>query len=563
MNAAVLAVLVLALFALGYRFYSRFLADRVFALGRDEPVPSRQQGDGVDFVPTRLHVLWGHHYTSIAGAAPIVGPALAVIWGWVPALLWVTLGTLCMGAVHDFSALVISLRNRGRSIGDIAGTVIGSRARTIFLIIISFLIWVVLAVFAYIIGTLFISYPASVFPINIPIVVAVVLGWMVYRGGRSIVPPSIIGYLILLAAVFYGESFAAAFPALAEISVGTWVWILMIYSFIASVLPVWLLLQPRDYLNAHQLLTGLLLLAAGLMVLHPTVQAPAFNPSPEGAPPLLPFLFITIACGAISGFHGLVASGTTSKQISCMTDARPIGYGGMLGEGALGMMAVLATTAGFATTAEWHAHYASWGAASGLGPKLEAFVNGGGSFIAALGIPLETAQTFVAVMVIAFAATSLDTGARIQRLIIAELAGAYGIKPLTNRYAAGAVGIGAALVLAITQAGGKGGLILWPLFGTTNQLVAGVTLLVVSVWLRRAGRPVLYTMVPMAVVMLATLLAMVGEVRGHVAAGNWLLAGSGGAILILDLWVLAEGLHVLFRQPRPSAGVPEAAGTGR
>jgi carbon starvation protein len=552
MNAAILALVVLALYAIGYRFYSRFLADRVFGLRRDEPVPSRQLNDGVDYVPTRLHVLWGHHYTSIAGAAPIVGPALAVIWGWLPALLWVTIGTLCIGAVHDFSALVISLRNRGRSIGDIAGAVIGPRARTLFLIIISFLIWAVLAVFAYIIGTLFISYPASVFPINVQIVVAVVLGWLVYRSGWSIVAPSIVGYVLLLTAVFYGESFAAAVPALAQMSVGTWVWILMIYSFIASVLPVWLLLQPRDYLNAHQLLTGLLLLTAGLIVLQPTVQAPAINPSPEGAPPLLPFLFITIACGAISGFHGLVSSGTTSKQISCMTDARPIGYGGMLGEGALGMMAVLATTAGFATSSEWFAHYASWGAASGLGPKLEAFVNGGGRFIAALGLPLETAQTFVAVMVIAFAATSLDTGARIQRLIIAELAGAYGIKPLTNRYVAGAVGIGAALVLAITQAGGKGGLILWPLFGTTNQLVAGVTLLVVSVWLRRAGRPIVYTMVPMFLVVVATLMAMVGEVRGHVVMGNWLLATTGSAILILDLWILFEGISVLRARREPA-----------
>ncbi len=554
MNGALLALIVLGLFAAGYLFYSRFLAERVFRLGKDEPVPARQLEDGIDFVPTKTHVLWGHHYTSIAGAAPIVGPALAVIWGWVPAIVWVTLGTICMGAVHDFSALVISLRHRGRSIGDIAGTVISPRARTLFLIIVSFLIWIVLAVFAYIIGTLFVSYPASIFPINVQIIVAVALGWLVYRRGVPVFWPSIVGYLGLLAAVYYGTGFAAAFPFLSQTSVATWVWILMIYCFIASVLPVWLLLQPRDYLNAHQLLTGLLLLAAGLFVLQPVVKAPAFNPSPEGAPPLLPFLFITIACGAISGFHGLVSSGTTSKQVSCMTDARPIGYGGMLGEGTLGLMAILATTAGFATTAQWQAHYASWGAASGLRPKLEAFVNGGGSFLAALGIPVETAQTFIAVMVVAFAATSLDTGARIQRLLISELAGAYGIRPLENRYAAAALGIGAALLLAITQAGGKGGLILWPLFGTTNQLVAGVTLLVVSLWLRRSGRPVLYTLVPMILVATATLAAMVGEVRGHIVAGNWLLASTGSLILILDLWVLGEGLAALAgTRPRPAS----------
>jgi carbon starvation protein len=547
MNAAVLALVVLFLFAIGYRFYSRFLSERIFGLRSDEPVPSRQLEDGIDYVPTRMHVLWGHHYTSIAGAAPIVGPALAVIWGWLPALLWVTVGTICMGAVHDFSALVISLRNRGRSIGEIAGGIIGRRARTLFLLIIAFLIWIVLAVFAFVIGRLFVNYPASIFPINIQILIAILLGWLVYVRKMSVFALSIPAYAILLASVFYGETFVRTFPAVAQISVGTWVWILMLYSFVASVLPVWLLLQPRDYLNAHQLLTGLTLLGAGLLVLQPVIQAPMINPNPEGAPPLLPFLFITIACGAISGFHGLVSSGTTSKQISCMTDARPIGYGGMLGEGTLGMMAVMATTAGFATTADWYTHYASWGAASGLGPKLSAFVDGGARFIGALGIPVEIAGTFVAVMVIAFAATSLDTGARILRLIIMELAGAYGVKPLTNRYAAAALGIGASLVLAVTQAGGEGGLILWPLFGTTNQLVAGVTLLVVAVWLRRNGRPVIYTLLPMLLVAAATFFAMIGEVRGHIVEGNWLLATSGGVILVLDVWVLIEGLAALAR----------------
>jgi carbon starvation protein len=552
MNAAILAVIVFSAFILGYRFYSKFLAERVFGLGRDEPVPARELYDGVDYVPTRKHVLWGHHYTSIAGAAPIVGPALAVIWGWLPALLWVTLGTLFMGAVHDFAALVISLRNRGRSIGEIAGRVITPRTRTLTLIIISFLIWIVLAVFAFIIGTLFVQNPGSIFPINVQIIVAVLLGWGVYRSGAGFFWPSVIGYFVLLTAVFYGNAFVELYPAIQNISVGTWVWVLMIYSFIASVLPVWVLLQPRDYLNSHQLITGLVLLTGGLIVLQPTVQAPAFVPNPPGAPPLIPFLFITIACGAISGFHGLVSSGTTSKQVECMTDARPIGYGGMLGEGALGLLSILAATAGFATAAEWTQHYASWGAASGLGPKLSAFVNGGGRFIASLGIPMELGTTFVAVMVIAFAATSLDTGARIQRLIISELAGAYGIRPLTNRYAAAGIGVGSALILAVTQAGGKGGLALWPLFGTTNQLVAGVTLLVVTVWLKRLNRPYLYTFVPMLLVGTATFVAMIGEVRGYILAQNWMLTAMGGTILVLDVWVLLEGFRAFAgRTPVP------------
>ncbi|MCA9512847.1 MAG: carbon starvation protein A [Myxococcales bacterium] len=552
MNAAVLAALVFAGFALGYRYYSRFLAERLFALRDDEPVPAVELEDGVDFVPTSKWVLWGHHYTSIAGAAPIVGPAIAVIWGWLPALLWVTLGTVFMGAVHDFAALVISLRHRGSSIGEIAGAVIGPRARTLFLVVISFLIWIVLAVFAFIIGTLFASNPGAIFPINVQIFAAMALGWLTYRRGVPILVPSLVVYVLLLVSIFYGDAFARAFPSIASISALTWVWLLLAYSFVASVLPVWLLLQPRDFLNAHQLVTGLALLAGGLAVLQPTIVAPAVNAAPEGAPPMIPFLFITIACGAISGFHGLVSSGTTSKQVACMTDARPIGYAGMLGEGALGLLAVLAATAGFANAEEWHVHYASWGAADGLSAKLGAFVNGGAAFVAALGIPLATAKTFMAVMVIAFAATSLDTGARIQRLVIAELAEAYGVRALTNRYVAGALGIGAALLLALAEGSGKGGLALWPLFGTTNQLVAGVTLLIVSVWLRSQGRSPVYTAVPMVFVAVTTIWAMGAEVIGYFRhfADRTLLALSGATILALDVWLVFEGLRLLARPAR-------------
>jgi carbon starvation protein len=236
-----------------------------------------------------------------------------------------------------------------------------------------------------------------------------------------------------------------------------------------------------------------------------------------------------------------------------MSDARPIGYGGMLGEGTLGLLAVLAATAGFSSNADWFAHYASWGEASGLDDKLEAFVSGGARFVAALGIPLESCRTFIAVMVIAFAATSLDTGARIQRLIIAELAEGTGLRALSNRYAASAVGIGAALLLALTQAGGKGGLILWPLFGTTNQLVAGITLLVVSVWLRRLGRPVVYTLVPMIFVGGATVTAMLGEVTGYFRnfSDQWLLAVMGSLILVFDVWIILEGLRMLVAEREP------------
>ena len=547
MNAALLAIIVLVAFALGYRFYSKFLSNVIFQLQADEGVPSVEFEDGVDYVPSKRHVLWGHHFASIAGAAPIVGPAIAVIWGWLPALIWICVGTIFMGAMHDFSALVISLRHKGKSIGEIAGHVVNRRVQVLFLIVISFLIWIVLAVFAFIIATLFKNNPASIFPINIQIVVAMILGWLVYRRGVGMFVPSLVGYAVLLGAIFYGGDFAQAFPIITELSITNWVWILLIYSFIASVMPVWLLLQPRDYLNSHQLVTALVFLTIGLVWLHPPVVAPMVNLAPEGAPPMIPFLFVTIACGAISGFHGLVSSGTTSKQVSVMTDARPIGYGGMMAEGYLGLLATLAATAGFATTAEWTQHYSSWGAANGLSSKLDAFINGGARFVGSIGIPVETAQTFMAVVIIAFAATSLDTGARIQRLVIAELGELYGVKALSNRYLAGGLGIGAALLLAVTQGGGQGGLALWPLFGTTNQLVAGVTLLIVSIWLKKLGRQVAYTLVPMILIGGVTVFAMAGNLIDYFANFEelWLLAIVGSIVLVLDIWVVLEGMKVL------------------
>lgn len=552
MNAALLAMIVLVAFALGYRFYSKFLSNVIFQLQADEGVPSVEFEDGVDYVPSKRHVLWGHHFASIAGAAPIVGPAIAVIWGWLPALIWICVGTIFMGAMHDFSALVISLRHKGKSIGEIAGHVVNRRVQVLFLIVISFLIWIVLAVFAFIIATLFKNNPASIFPINIQIVVAMILGWLVYRRGVGMFVPSLVGYAVLLGAIFYGGDFAQAFPIITELSITNWVWILLIYSFIASVMPVWLLLQPRDYLNSHQLVTALVFLTIGLVWLHPPVVAPMVNLAPEGAPPMIPFLFVTIACGAISGFHGLVSSGTTSKQVSVMTDARPIGYGGMMAEGYLGLLATLAATAGFATTAEWTQHYSSWGAANGLSSKLDAFINGGARFVGSIGIPVETAQTFMAVVIIAFAATSLDTGARIQRLVIAELGELYGVKALSNRYLAGGLGIGAALLLAVTQGGGQGGLALWPLFGTTNQLVAGVTLLIVSIWLKKLGRQVAYTLVPMILIGGVTVFAMAGNLIDYFANFEelWLLAIVGSIVLVLDIWVILEGMKALSSTTR-------------
>ena len=556
MNAALVALVTLVCFALAYRFYSRWLARVVFQLDDGNPTPAMTHADGVDYVATPRGVLWGHHFSSIAGAAPIVGPAVAVIWGWVPALLWVVVGVITMGAVHDMSTLALSVRNAGRSIGDVTASVIGPRSRLLFLLVIFLLSMMVLAVFAFIISSLFVQFPGAILPIHLEIPVAVVIGALVRRGTIKLLWPSLAALVGLYAAIWLGAATQDQAAALVEAVMGPdpatqrFIWCLWLlgYSFVAAGLPVWLLLQPRDLINSHQLIVGLAAILGGLFIVQPVIVAPAFNAAPPEAMPVFPFLFITIACGAVSGFHGLVSSGTTSKQIARESDIRPIGYGAMLGEGALAMLATLAATAGFLTPEAWHDHFASWGKANGLAPSLAAFVGGAARFLEGVAIPAEVGRIVVAVLVISFAATSLDTATRIQRFVIQELAEMAGFKPLMNRWTAGVVAVGTALALLLAaspKGPGSGGLVLWPLFGSGNQALAALSMVVVSVWLRKLGsRYVLITLIPAVFLAIITGIGMVYNLTGFIREGNVLLTVLGGAILFCVTWIIIAGARV-------------------
>jgi carbon starvation protein len=560
--SAAIALLALALFyGLGYLGWSRYLAERVFGLSDGEPTPAHTHRDDVDFLPTNAHVLWGHHYTSIAGAAPIIGPAVAVIWGWAPALAWVVVGTIFIGAVHDFGALVLGARHEGRMVGDLAGTIIHPRVRILFQIIIYFLIWVVLAVFATAIGVLFTKYPATVVPINFEIVIAVAIGFLIYKKQVPILWPSLIALVLMYATIAWGlwqpvvltEAPWRVF-LVQDSPVVTWAMFLLLYSAVASVLPVWVLLQPRDYINSHQLVVGLAGLILGLLLVHPEMTAPAFNPDPPGAPPMFPFLFVTIACGAISGFHGLVASGSTSKQLDKMPQARAIGYGGMLGEGMLAVIATLAVAAGLS---DWDHAYRHWNE-SGIA-AIGHFVDGASSFLTGgFGLPVAWANAIVAVLAISFAATSMDTGARVQRIVVTELGRAVGLKALENRWLATVVAVAPAVPL--TLAGQKAWGPLWILFGTTNQLIGGMTFLVLVVYLVRARRPVLAFAVPMLVVVVATTGAMILNLltwlTAYGAPGSppALTIGLAAVILGLEIWMIVESGLILRTSWRERAG---------
>jgi len=565
MVSIAIAVVTVVLYLVAYHTYGRFLAKKIFNLNAENKVPARELQDGQDYVPTKLEILFGHHYTSIAGTGPIVGPAIAIIWGWVPALLWVLLGSIFMGAVHDFGALVVSLRNDGKSIGDISARLISPRVRIIFLSIIFFALLIVIAIFCLVIASLFAMFPSTVIPIWFEIPIALVLGHLIYRKGLKALPLSIIGVMLLYVAVVIGAYVPVKIPQVGPFTALTiWTLILLIYAAVASVLPVWRLLQPRDYINGHELYIALALLALGVLFAHPAIVAPALDLHPKGAPPIWPFLFVTIACGAISGFHSLVASGTTSKQVEKEPHARTIGYGGMLMEGVLAMFVIIAVAAGIGLAREgselsgvaaWNAHYFSWAAAKGLPAKVGAFVNGSANMLTRIGIPLNVAIAIMGVFIASFAGTTLDTATRIQRHVVAELSASIKLKPLANRYSATAFAVVTAGFLALAKGGGKGGLILWPLFGATNQLLACLALLVITVYLAKKGKPIVYTFIPMLFMMVMTGWAMALNLVSFYKAGrsSFHLFIIGIVVFALEIWMIVEALGVLASARRTPA----------
>ncbi|MDX8413888.1 MAG: carbon starvation CstA family protein [Mariprofundales bacterium] len=546
-------ILVLCSYIIFFQFYAkRVLGRRVFGLTDHNPTPAHILRDDVDYMPTNKYVLFGHHFASIAGLAPMLWPAIAVIWGWVPALCWVVIGTLLVGAVHDFSALVLSVRHKGASVGSIASVVISPRTRLLFLLVIFFLVSLAMGVFVLVISGLFAApdganipttaHPEAVFPTYSLMLIAMVIGFLVHKRNAPLWPLIGVGFVAMLLTTWWG----LGMPITGVSAVG-WSWSLLIYAYIASVLPVWLLLQPRDFLNSLLLYLALFAMLIGFFVLDPQWVAPALNPHPAGAPPMLPFLFIVIACGAVSGFHGLVASGTSAKQLNRESDAPLIGYGGMIGESLLALLAVLATTAGaFASRADWESYYGSWDKAVGLHQKLGVFIQGNANFIHQLGVPYDFAAAFISVVVVGFAMTSVDTGARLLRFNLQEIGETIGIKVLQNRYVATALAVGAIGFFAFFRMDGKpAGLFLWTLFGTTNQILAGLTLLTVTIWLYRNKKPYIYTMLPMLLVLGATISGMVMGMMKAINHHQIAVAVTGGVIFVLAGWVLVEAVLVV------------------
>lgn len=527
MSSLVLIIGSIVVFLVGYVTYGGYLAKQ-WGVDPTIKTPAHEMNDGIDYVPTKPAVLLGHHFASIAGAGPINGPIQAAIFGWVPVLLWIVLGSIFVGGVHDYGSLFASVRHKGKSIGEVIHANMGKKGMMLFSIFAWLTLLLVVAAFTNIVASTFASVPAAASSSLMFIVLAIVFGYLVYRKGVSLKIGTIFGVIILFLCVYLGYIFPI------QLSLNTWIIILMVYIFAASTAPVWILLQPRDYLNSFLLYAMIAGAVIGIVIFNPSVQLPAVTGFNVNGQLMFPMLFVTVACGAISGFHSLVGSGTTSKQVDNEKDTKLIGYGAMLIEGVLAVVSLI--TAAYVSNTELTELL--------KGGPVNVFSTGVGTFMSKFGIPFDIGKSFVALAVSAFALTSLDTATRLGRFIFQEFFDdPEKEKPsvLTNMYVSTAITV---LIGGYLAAGGYAKI--WPIFGSANQLLAALSLLAIAVWLKKVGRNYHMLTIPMIFMLVVTLTALVLLIKSNLAAGNYILVVFPVLLFILAIILAKEGYSIIF-----------------
>ena len=529
MNSLIIILGAIVFLGMGYFIYGRIL-ERFFEVDPKNIAPSHQYYDGMDYVPAKnWFILFGHHFSSIAGAGPIVGPIIAVsLWGWAPALLWILLGTIFLGGVHDFAALMISIRHKAVSISSIAENVISRRAKLIFLIFVWLALILVIAVFTSVCAKTLTTDARTVIPCFGLIFVAILIGFMLYWMRIKTLPCTILGLALLVLCIIAGDKF--------PIDIGhngfiIWSVALLIYSFIASTAPVQILLQPRDYLSSFLLYFGIAMGAAGIFIAHPTVNIPVFYKwNANGGGWLWPMLFVSIACGANSGFHALIASGTTAKQLPNERFARHIGYGGMALEAFLAVIALLVVSAGLMP-----GRLNIMLMKGGAGP-IGAFGEGYGELTKNI---LFNKGSLIAILILnSFILTTLDTATRIARYISEEL---FKIK---NRFFATFVVVFLSGTLALTGSWNK----IWPVFGASNQLVAAFTFMVIASWLLARGKSIKFVIFPAIFMLLTSIGALIFQIVDFVKNRDLVLTLVSIALVILAGMMSMDVLKMIIRK---------------
>ncbi|MBN1781183.1 carbon starvation protein A [bacterium] len=527
MPAVLLLAVSMILLMLAYRIYGQFL-NRIFSVDSARPTPAHTQYDGVDYVPAKSFVLLGHHFASIAGAGPIVGPVLAAVFGWGPVWLWILFGVIFMGGVHDFSAMIASVRHEGKSVGELIDKYLGKTGKLLFLIFTWFMLILVIAVFADAVAKIFVSTPASASSSILFILIAVFFGFAVYRLRMHFYWASVAGVILLFGCVVLGTVIPVVLPY------QMWILLLFAYVFVAAVTPVWILLQPRDYLNSFLLYMVMIGGLAGIFFANPKIELPFYTTFRTELGSLFPILFVTVACGAISGFHSLVASGTTAKQLNAESDAKVIGYGGMLIEAVLALIALI--TAVVLTKADY-GHFFEQGGGGAIG----VFSSGIGGFMNKIGIPLKMGTTFAALAISAFALTTLDTAARLGRFAFQEIFETLPVPKVMhqNRFLGTFVTLAAAGALAFSQSGN----ILWPLFGSANQMLAAMALLAITAWLDHLKIRNYFVRIPMFFMLIVTMMALGQLVIKNLLSGNYLLFGVGICMFTVGLILTGQSFR--------------------
>ncbi len=546
MNSLVLVAIVIAWLILGYRLYGKFIEKRLIEPDDNKATPAHAQNDGVDFSPAKTPVLFGHHFSSIAGAGPIVGPLLGVMYfGWLVSTLWVAIGSVFMGAVHDYLALMISVRNKGNSISCTAEDTLGKVSKMVFAAFLWITLVLVVAVFAVVTAQTLISRPEIVIPTFGLIFIAMLFGYTIYRLKWPIAAGTILALILVAILLYIGELAPIVLPAtiLGLSAASFWFWVLMIYCVIASTIPVWILLQPRDYISSWLLYIGMGLGFLGLIVAHPHISSPAVVAFKTSQGPMWPMLFVIIACGAVSGFHSLVSGGTSSKQLDKESRGLTIGYGAMLTEAALAALVIGIASAVLiwdpsGAISEFGYQYLM---GAGGGP-IVAFSTGFGKLVSVLpGLTLVAGMYIGMLMLNAFVITTLDTATRLARFIMVESLGEK-VKFFANRYVATVV-----TVIAAGYFGATGGYkTIWPVFGAANQLVAALALIVISAYLVGIKKPRIYTVLPAIFMTITTVGALVYQMVGFINTSQIVLAVVSIVLVILALFMVWEARGVLL-----------------
>lgn len=534
MNSLTLLLISALILFIGYVFYGGYLAKK-WGVDDTRKTPAHTKYDGVDYVPAKSPVLLGHHFASIAGAGPIVGPIQAAIFGWIPVALWVLIGSIFFGGVQDFGSLFASIRHEGKSIGEIIESNMGKKGKKLFALFAWLTLVLVVAAFANIVADNFVSTPQAASASIFFIVLAILFGIAVYRFKMPLIPASVVCVLMLFGCIYLGFLFPIA------LSKQTWIILLMIYIFIASVTPVWILLQPRDYLNSYLLYAMIIGALLGIVILRPEIQMDGFIGFNVGDQYLFPVLFVTVACGAISGFHSLVGSGTSSKQLYKESDAKKIGYGAMLIEGLLAIVALI--TVAYISNKQF-------GSLLGNGGPVNVFSEGIANFMASFGIPFGIGKTFTSLAISAFALTSLDTATRLGRFIFQEFFDTNGLNnkdatkanPLSNMYVSTTITVVCSGLLAV-----MGYEKIWPIFGSANQLLAAIALMAIAIWLANSNKSFKEFIIPIIFMFIVTIVSLCFNIKANIGV-NYALVIIAVLLLVLAIILIKEAIIFIKKE---------------